>query len=75
LEPPVVHDLEANVARLGDLDAPAHLEPQITANIRASITRGFIFGFRFIMLVCAGLAIAGATVAWRMIPAQSEEIN
>ena len=70
LESPVVHDLESNVSRLGGLDAPANLTPETTAEVRGAITRAFVFGFRTIMLVCAGLAIAGATVAWRMIPAR-----
>jgi hypothetical protein len=75
LDSSVVRDLESNVARLGGLDAPTNLGPEITANIRAAITSAFIFGFRFIMLVCAGLAIASAAVAWRMIPARGAEAD
>ena len=70
LESSVVHGLESNVARLGALDSPADLDPQIAANVRDTITRAFIFGFRVIMLICAGLAIGSATIAWRMISAR-----
>ena len=70
LDPAVVHDLEANVARLGGLEAPADSDPQITTNVRNAVTHAFVFGFRIIMLVCTSLAIASAMVAWRMIPAR-----
>jgi len=46
---------------------PAGLDSDTGAAIRVSIERAFIFGFRFIMLICAGLSLASAAVAWRMI--------
>jgi EmrB/QacA subfamily drug resistance transporter len=60
--------LESNVAKFGNLEPPSNLDPQTTGKIRAAITHAFVFGFRVIMLSCAGLAIASAAVAWRMIP-------
>jgi hypothetical protein len=65
----VVDGLQSNVARLGAIDIPAHLEPQIAGKIRDGITRAFLFGFRVIMLLCASLAVASAAIAWRMIGA------
>lgn len=73
LDSPVVHDLESNVAKLGDLEMPPNLDPRTTAKASTAITRAFVFGFRIIMLLCAGLAIASATAAWRMVPAQAAE--
>jgi EmrB/QacA subfamily drug resistance transporter len=73
LDSSVIHELDANVARLGALDAPAGLDAQAAAGVRDAIARAFAFGFRTIMLVCAGLAIASATVAWNMIPARGVE--
>ena len=67
LDSAVVHDLESNGARLGAIDLPPHLDPQTAGSLRDAITRAFLFGFRIIMLVCAGLALAGAAVAWWMI--------
>lgn len=67
----VVQQLELNVAKLGSLDAPTGLDSQTESTIRSAIAESFISGFRQIMLVCAGLAIASATVAWRKIPAES----
>jgi EmrB/QacA subfamily drug resistance transporter len=67
----VVQQLESNVAKLGSLDAPSGVDPQTASMIRSAIAESFIFGFRLIMLLCAGLAIASAAVAWRKIPAES----
>jgi EmrB/QacA subfamily drug resistance transporter len=62
-----VHDLRANEIKLAALEVPATLDSDTAAAIRVSIERAFIFGFRFIMLICAGLSLASAAVAWRMI--------
>jgi EmrB/QacA subfamily drug resistance transporter len=65
----MVHQLESNAAKLGCLDAPPNADAQTAAAIRSAISESFVFGFRVIMLLCAVLAIASATVAWRKIPA------
>ena len=67
----VVQQLESNVAKLGSLVAPSGIDSQTATTIRSAIAESFIFGFRLIMLLCAGLAIASAAVAWRKIPAES----
>ena len=69
----IVHELESNATRLGSLDAPSNADPGTVAAIRSAIAEAFVFGFRLIMLLCAGLAIASAAVAWRKIPSQSAE--
>jgi EmrB/QacA subfamily drug resistance transporter len=69
----VAHELESNVARLGSLDAPSGTDPETAATIRAAIAQAFVFGFRLIMLLCAGLAMASVAVAWRNIPPRSAE--
>jgi EmrB/QacA subfamily drug resistance transporter len=70
----IVHQLESNAARLGSLDAPSAADPQTQAAIRTAVAEAFVFGFRLIMLVCAGLAIASAAVAWRGIPSQTAPV-
>ena len=67
----VVQQLESSVAKLGSLGAPSGVDSQTASTIRSVIAESFIFGFRLIMLLCAGLAIASAAVAWREIPAES----
>jgi EmrB/QacA subfamily drug resistance transporter len=70
LKADVVHELESNVSRLGDLQPPPGVDPQVAAAIRTAVVQAFVFGFRVIMLLCALLAAAGAAVAWRKIPAR-----
>src|SRR5579872_5823513 len=60
-------------AKLGSLDAPPSVDPQTALAIRAAVAESFVFGFRLIMFVCAGLAVASAAVAWRKIPAEQAE--
>ena len=40
--------------------------------IKESIGEAFVFGFRIVILICAGLSVASAAVAWFMIPKDSE---
>ena len=74
LSPGVVHDIQSNVVKLGGLDVPSGLDAKTAATIRAAVTQSFIFGFRLILLLCAGLAAASAATAARMIPAGVENV-
>jgi EmrB/QacA subfamily drug resistance transporter len=69
LDPHIVRDLESNATRLGDLKASADLDRQTAAKIRDVVVRSFVFGFRIVMFVCAGLALLSSGIAWKMIPA------
>ena len=69
----IVHELQSNVARLGSLDAPAGTNPETAATIRSAVAEAFVFAFRWIMLLCASLALASAAVAWRKIPSQGAQ--
>jgi EmrB/QacA subfamily drug resistance transporter len=61
----IVHDLESNVTKLGNLDAPSSADSQTAAAIRASVSQAFVHGFRLIMLLCAGLAIVSVAISAR----------
>ena len=67
----VVQQLESNVAKLGSLGTPSGVDSQTASAIHSAIAESFILSFRLIMLLCAGLAIASAVVAFRKIPAES----
>lgn len=67
----VVHQLESNAARLGSLDAPPNVDPPTATAIRTAIEKSFISGFRFVMLLCAGLATISAAISWIKIRSQS----
>jgi EmrB/QacA subfamily drug resistance transporter len=73
LDASIVRYLESNVAELGGLEAPATLDPPTRVEVRRAIAYAFVFGFRIILLLCVGLAIASAAIAWRMIPSRSQQ--
>ena len=65
----VVHEIESNATKLGSLDAPSNVDSHTAAKIHTAVSSSFIFGFRLTMLLCAGLSVASAAVAWWKIPA------
>jgi EmrB/QacA subfamily drug resistance transporter len=67
LPPAILHDLETNEIKLGGLQVPDDLDPVTKTAVKESIGKAFVFGFRIVILVCAGLSLASATVAWLMI--------
>jgi predicted MFS family arabinose efflux permease len=67
-----LHEIQANETKLGALDPPSSLPANTATDVRAAIASAFAGGFRLIMLICAGLAIASGAAAWALIPAQVE---
>ena len=61
-------NLCAHETRLAGLQAPANLDPNTKVALANMIRQSFIFGFRIIMLLCTGLALASAAIAWTMVP-------
>ena len=64
----VLRELQSNAIKLAGLQVPTGLDPATTSTIKDSIQEAFTYGFRIVMLICAGLAVAGALVAGRTIP-------
>ena len=69
----VVEQLEDERVKLAGAEAPAGLEPGITAAVERAIDRAFVHAFRGIMLIGALLAFASALTAlvaieWRPAP-------
>lgn len=64
----VLQEIKANAIKLAGLPIPAGLAPSVRAAISKSIGEAFVFGFRVVMLICAGLSLASSAVAWMMIP-------
>ncbi|MFZ1007738.1 MAG: MFS transporter [Candidatus Sulfotelmatobacter sp.] len=54
--------------KLGGLQVPSSLDPGQVSAVQKAIQEAFIFGFRIVMLICAGLSLASAAVARGMIP-------
>jgi EmrB/QacA subfamily drug resistance transporter len=67
-----LHEIQANETKLGALAPPSGLPANTATEVRAAIASAFAHGFRLIMLICAGLAIASGAAAWGLIPAQAE---
>ncbi|MGH9512681.1 MAG: MFS transporter [Terriglobales bacterium] len=67
----VQQELHAGEIKLAGLQPPSGLGPTAEITIRKSIGIAFVFGFRIVMLICAGLSLASTAVAWLMIPKES----
>jgi EmrB/QacA subfamily drug resistance transporter len=63
-----LHDLQADEIKLAGIHLPGYLDGGTKAVIRESVSQSFVFGFRLVMLICAGLSAASAAAAWIMIP-------
>ncbi len=63
-----LHEIHTQETRLAGLQPPPSLDASTRAAVTDLIHQGFVFGFRIVMMICAGLALAGAVVAWFMVP-------
>ena len=72
IPPDILQHIHSNETKLADLDIPSSLDFDATTAIRTSVSRAFVFGFRTIMLICAGLSLASALIARLMIPSKAE---
>lgn len=68
LPPGVLAQLQASETKLAALQVPAGLSSSMNTAITVSIRKAFIFGFRVVMLICVGLSLGSAVVAWSLIP-------
>jgi predicted MFS family arabinose efflux permease len=68
LPPDIVREIHADEIKLAGLQVPASLNLSTKAAIKEAIGDAFAFGFRIVMLICAGLSVASAGVAWLRIP-------
>jgi predicted MFS family arabinose efflux permease len=59
--------LEAQRVRLAGVEVPAHLDPVTRKALEDAIASSFVSGFRLIMFMSVGLAIASALSAWLLI--------
>jgi EmrB/QacA subfamily drug resistance transporter len=64
----MLQELRSNEIRLAGLQVPAALDPTARTAVREMIGDAFVFGFRIVILICAGLSATSAVIAWLMIP-------
>jgi MFS family permease len=53
--------------KLAAIELPSNLAPESRQALSATIAHAFVFAFRWVMLLCALLALASAASAWGMI--------
>jgi predicted MFS family arabinose efflux permease len=68
LPPRILQEVQVQEIKLAGLQVPAGLSSVARATIKESVQDAFVFGFRSIMLICSGLSLASAAVAWLMVP-------
>jgi len=71
LNPETLSDLRSSIDRLGGLQIPPGLDPKTHAYLKSAIAGAFVYGFRIVMWICAGLSLTSAGVAWRWIGSES----
>ena len=69
LPSPVLQQIHTEEIKLAGAQAPADLGPGTRTVVQKLIGEAFVFGFRIVMFICAGLSLASAAIAWLMIPA------
>jgi EmrB/QacA subfamily drug resistance transporter len=67
MSPEVRRNLESNRVQLAALEIPAGLDPNTSSEIKAAIDQAFVYGFRLVMLICAGLSVLSAANSWLLI--------
>src|SRR5882762_3641387 len=68
LPPGTLQEMQASEIKLAGLQLPTSLNETSGTAIRKSVREAFVFGFRLIMVICAGLSVASAASAWLLIP-------
>jgi len=63
----ILQQLHAEEIKLAGLQVPLGINPNTSIAIKESVKESFVFGFRIVMLACAGLSLSSAAVAWLMI--------
>jgi EmrB/QacA subfamily drug resistance transporter len=65
----VVREIKGQENKLAGLSAPAGLDTPARVAVKESVGAAFVFGFRVVMGICAGLSVMSAVVAWVTISA------
>ena len=68
---PVLQQIQTDEIKLAGARGPDNLDPRTRAAVKTLIGEAFVFGFRIVMFICAGLSLASAAIAWLMIPMDS----
>lgn len=67
--------LDAQRGRLVGIEIPANVSGGLRATLQQTIDASFLTGFRLIMLISAGMALASAICAWFMVSAPGQPVK
>ena len=67
LDPAVVEAVGAQRDKLAAIEPPAGASAEVRLAVRRVVSEAFVCGFRRLMLIAAGLALASAVSAWLLI--------
>jgi MFS family permease len=65
----VAATIEANHTRLAAIPIPENLDSDAKTLLRRAIEYAFVHAFRIVLVICAGLALLSAVIAWFVIRA------
>jgi EmrB/QacA subfamily drug resistance transporter len=71
LPPNVVENIRSREIELAGLEPPGGMEASSVVAVQRAISESFVFGFREVLLCCAGLSVASALIAWRTLAASA----
>jgi len=74
IPPSVLEEVKSNEIRLAGLQLPAGIDDATKSTLRYSVRAAFIFGFRIVMFICAGLSVTSALLAGLMISRSSTAV-
>jgi len=66
-KPAVIEQVRAQQARMAAIELPAHTSAEEAAALKHVIDLSYVAGFRWVMWLSAGLALASALCAWHLI--------
>ena len=67
----ILHEVQVNEIKLAGLPVPSGLNTSTKNIVKESIDEAFVFGFRIVMLICAGLSVVSSVVAGIMVPGRN----
>lgn len=72
LPPEVLREIQANENKLAGLQVPRNLDASTAQTVRESVQSAFVYGFRVVVLICAGLSVASSALTAKMISSRGE---
>jgi EmrB/QacA subfamily drug resistance transporter len=66
-------DLRSEANRLAAMHIPSGVQPAMRAAVERAIAESFVGGFRVVMLIASGLALASAMFSWALIGGRRRE--